>query len=84
MANLVIVAGLKNIELISAPPALTPAKALPWALGLCSRSWKPEAEATGAIPPASRSVRMAEREEIVMGGSLRDMPPGTPGMNAIS
>jgi hypothetical protein len=55
--NWVIPAGLKNMALMSWPPALTPAKALPWELGLCSRSWKPEAWATGAKAPAATRAK---------------------------
>ena len=68
---------------MSLPPALTPAKALPWELGLCSRSWKPEAWAWGAKAPAAMRVNAVRvrRERWVMGAWL--LIPEVPGWVAV-
>jgi hypothetical protein len=62
---------LKNIPLASSPPALMPANALPWALGLCSLSWKPEALALGAREPATRQATREARGENLERGNMR-------------
>ncbi len=72
-----MVAGLKNIELASPlPPAVTPAKEVPCAETLCSRSAKPAASAVrGAMIGAARATAAAAVKRRFLSVKVDMVPP---------